>query len=195
MRAIIVGCGRVGAGFAERLARAGHDVTIIDINSDAFSRLEPDFPGQAIRGDGTDEDVLRRAGAQDADLFVALTNGDNRNVLAAQLAAETFHVGDVVAKINDPVRAEAFSALGLATICRTRMLVDALGRHVAMPPDPGAMGVSPATGAHPGGDHERGAMPGGGARRPDVAATTPSGSMGAGVASGAGTGERIRACT
>ena len=67
MRAIVVGCGRVGAGLAERLARAGHDVTVIDISTDAFTRLEEDFPGQAIRGDGTDEDVLRRAGADGAD--------------------------------------------------------------------------------------------------------------------------------
>ena len=89
MRAIIVGCGRVGAGIAERLARAGHEVTVIDISTEAFSRLESDFPGSAIRGDGTDEDVLRRAGAEGADLFFALTEGDNRNILAAQLAAET----------------------------------------------------------------------------------------------------------
>ena len=73
MRAFIVGCGRVGAGIAERLARAGHDVTVIDISTEAFARLEPDFPGTAVRGDGTDEDVLRRAGAQGADVFYALT--------------------------------------------------------------------------------------------------------------------------
>ena len=92
MRAVIVGCGRVGAGLAERLARAGHEVTIIDISSEAFGRLEPDFPGQAVRADGTEEDVLRRAGTEGADWFFALTEGDNRNVLAAQMAAETFGV-------------------------------------------------------------------------------------------------------
>ena len=141
MRAVIVGCGRVGAGLADTLARAGHDVTVVDVSSDAFNRLEPDFPGQAVRGDGTEEDVLRRLGTDGADFFFALTEGDNRNVLAAQLAAETFGVKRVVAKINDPVRAEAYTMLGLATICRTRLLVDALGQYAGLDPDPGASGV------------------------------------------------------
>ncbi|MDQ3938125.1 MAG: TrkA family potassium uptake protein [Chloroflexota bacterium] len=148
MRVIIVGCGRVGAGLAERFARSGHDVTIIDTNSDAFHRLEPDFPGQAIRADGTDEDVLRRVGTDGADLFFSLTEGDNRNILAAQLATETFGVHRVVAKINDPVRAEAYTTMGLATICRTRLLVDALARYAGMAADPGAGGVHSPAGAH-----------------------------------------------
>jgi trk system potassium uptake protein len=141
MRVVIVGCGRVGAGLAERMAREGHDVTICDINSEAFSKLEPDFPGQAVRADGTEEDVLRRLGTDGADYFFALTEGDNRNVLAAQLASETFGVERVVAKINDPVRAEAYTMLGLATICRTRLLVDALAQYAGLPADPGASGV------------------------------------------------------
>jgi trk system potassium uptake protein TrkA len=153
MRAFIVGCGRVGAGIAERLARAGHDVTVIDINTEAFARLEPDFPGSAVRGDGTDEDVLRRAGAQGADIFYALTEGDNRNILAAQLASESLDVGRVVAKINDPVRSEAYASLGIATICRTVMLVDALSDYAGLPVEAGIRGVSEATGIHPGGEH------------------------------------------
>ena len=153
MRAIIVGCGRVGAGIAERLARAGHEVTVIDIQTEAFNRLEADFPGNAVRGDGTDEDVLRRAGAQGADLLYALTEGDNRNVLATQLAAESLDVARVVAKINDPVRAEAYAALGIPTICRTTILVDALGEYAGLPADPGSRRVSEATGIHPGGEH------------------------------------------
>jgi len=94
-----------------------------------------------VRGDGTEEDVLRRLGTDGADFFFALTEGDNRNVLAAQLAAETFGVKRVVAKINDPVRAEAYTMLGLATICRTRLLVDALGQYAGLDADPGASGV------------------------------------------------------
>lgn len=148
VRAVIIGCGRVGAGLAEQLAREGHDVTIVDIDTDAFNRLEPDFPGQAIRADGTDEDVLRRVGTESADWFFSLTEGDNRNAFAAQLAAETFGVHNVVAKINDPVRAEAYTMLGLSTICRTRLLVDALARHVGLPGDPGASGVRVAEGHH-----------------------------------------------
>lgn len=154
MRAFIVGCGRVGAGLAEQLARAGQDVTIIDTNTEAFNRLGADFPGRAIRSDGTDEDQLRRAGAEGVDAFFALTEGDNRNILAAQLAAETLRVPTVVAKVNDPVRAEAYAALGIATMCRTRMLVDALKTWAGLPSDPGARGVTPATGHHPGADDE-----------------------------------------
>lgn len=148
MRAVIVGCGRVGAGLAERLARDGHEVTILDMNTQAFARLEPDFPGQAIRADGTDEDVLRRVGTENADWFFALTEGDNRNAFAAQLANETFGVEKVVAKINDPVRAEAYTMLGLATICRTRLLVDALAQYAGLEADPGASGVRPAERSH-----------------------------------------------
>lgn len=152
MRVIIVGCGRVGAGLSERLARSGHDVTVLDVNTEAFNRLEPDFPGQAIRADGTDEDILRRAGTEGADMFFSLTEGDNRNILAAQLAIEKFGVPRVVAKVNDPVRAEAYTTLGLATICRTRLMVDALGRHAGLAGDPGAEGVrSPLE------DHDHGA--------------------------------------
>jgi trk system potassium uptake protein TrkA len=157
VRTVIVGCGRGGAGVAERLARDGHEVTVIDIHSESFGRLEPDFPGQAIRADGTEEDVLRRAGTQDADYFFALTEGDNRNVLAAQLAAETFGVKHVVAKVNDPVRAEAYTMLGLATICRTRLLVDALARYSGLSADPGASGVRDVERRHD--HHEEQALP------------------------------------
>jgi trk/ktr system potassium uptake protein len=156
VRAVIIGCGRVGAGLAERLARAGHEVAIVDISTDAFNRLEPDFPGQAVRADGTDEDVLRRVGTQEADWFFALTEGDNRNAFAAQLAAETFGVKNVVAKINDPVRAEAYTMLGLSTICRTRLLVDELAQYAGLPGDPGAAGVRIAEGHH---DHHDAATP------------------------------------
>jgi trk system potassium uptake protein TrkA len=148
MRTIIVGCGRVGAALASRLAKQGDDVTIIDLRTEAFDRLEEGFPGQAIRGDGTDEDVLRRAGADGADRFFALTEGDNRNVLAAQVATETMGIPTVVAKVNDPVRADAYASLGVATVCRTTMMVDALGQFLGMRGDPNAMRVRAATGHH-----------------------------------------------
>lgn len=136
MRTIIVGCGRVGAGLAESLSRAGHEVTVIDISSQAFNRLNADFAGQAIRGDGTDEDVLRRLAGENADCFFALTEGDNRNALAAQLARDSLHIPHVIAKINDPVRAAAYRAMGLAVICRTTIMVDTLARFVGLPGDP-----------------------------------------------------------
>jgi trk system potassium uptake protein TrkA len=148
MRTVIVGSGRVGAGLAGTLAKLGHDVTILDTRTDAFRRLDPGFAGQALRGDGTDEATLRRAGAEGADGFFALTNGDNRNVLAAQLAAETFGIPHVVAKINDPVRAEAYAAIGIDTIDRTSWMIDAIARFMGETARPGATDVRRADEDH-----------------------------------------------
>jgi trk system potassium uptake protein TrkA len=126
MRAVIVGCGRVGATMAQVLDVAGHEITIVDLVTRSFDRLPATFRGNAVRGDGTDEDTLRRAGAEGADLFLALTEGDNRNVMAAQLAVEALGIGRVFAKVNDPVRAHAYAELGIGTICRTTMMADAI---------------------------------------------------------------------
>lgn len=120
MKVIILGCGRVGATLARLLTGEGHDVTIIDQTSDAFSRLGQEYPqDHTVLGDGTDEDVLRRAGLADADAFVAVTNGDNRNILAAQIARNTFGVPKVMCRIYDPIRQETYNAMGLESICPT----------------------------------------------------------------------------
>jgi len=126
MRVIIVGCGRVGARVAAELDQRGEHVTVIDADARAFSRLPQTFKGETVRGNGTDEDVMRGAGAEQADIVMALTEGDNRNALAAQLAKHRFGAPRVIAKINDPLRGEAYRALGIETICRTIMLGDAL---------------------------------------------------------------------
>jgi trk system potassium uptake protein len=126
MRVIIVGCGRVGARVAAELDQRGEHVTVIDTSPRAFNRLPQTFKGETVRGNGTDEDVVRGAGAEQADLLMALTEGDNRNALAAQLGKHTFGVPRVIAKINDPLRGEAYRALGLETISRTIILGDAL---------------------------------------------------------------------
>jgi trk system potassium uptake protein TrkA len=133
MKIVIVGCGRVGSTLAENLDAEGHDVIIFDIKTSAFDRLPETFKGAAIRGDGTDEEVLRRAGAEGADVFLSLTEGDNRNVMAAQVATESFGVKQVIAKINDPVRAAAYAELGVATLCRTNLMVDSVARFLNLP--------------------------------------------------------------
>ncbi len=139
MKAVIVGCGRVGAGLADALDRAGWQVLILDRLSAAFDRLPPTFKGTALRGDGTDEDTLRRAGAEGADLFLALTEGDNRNIMAAQLGIEALGAVKTVAKINDPVRAEAYAHLGIATLCRTNLMTTEVLGYLgqAQPQQPG----------------------------------------------------------
>ncbi len=148
MKIVIVGCGRVGASAAELWDAAGHEVIVIDILTRAFERLASSFKGTAIRGDGTDEDVLRRAGAEGADLFLALTEGDNRNVMAAQLATEALGIKRVIAKINDPVRSTAYAELGIATVCRTGLMIDAMNGYIGFPPS-GLAGMLAPTGHHP----------------------------------------------
>ena len=101
------------------MSQDGHDVTIIDQNADSFRRLTDDFTGKTVLGNGIDEDTLRRAQVDKADAFVATTNGDNRNIMSVQMAKVRFNVPKVVARIYDPNRANAYSELGIETICTT----------------------------------------------------------------------------
>jgi trk system potassium uptake protein TrkA len=130
MKIVIVGCGRVGSTLAESLDADGHEVIIFDVKTAAFDRLPETFKGAAVRGDGTDEEVLRRNGADDADIFLSLTEGDNRNIMSAQVAMENLQIPQVIAKINDPVRAAAYAELGVVTLCRTNLMVESVSRHL-----------------------------------------------------------------
>jgi trk system potassium uptake protein TrkA len=114
-----MGCGRVGARLAQMMTTAGHEVTILDIKSSAFSRLGQDFKGTTMLGNGIDQDLLRRAGIERADAFVAATQGDNRNIMASQIAQHVFGVKRVVTRIYDPLRSDTFAALGLQAISPT----------------------------------------------------------------------------
>jgi trk system potassium uptake protein TrkA len=126
VKIIILGCGRVGATLAQQLEKDGHPVVIIDRNQDAFARLGPDYSGGMVLGTGIDEDVLRKAGIEDADAFVAVTNGDNTNAMSAQIAKLIFHVPHVVARLYDPVREETYRTLGLETVSPTIMGVEGI---------------------------------------------------------------------
>ena len=119
MHIIIIGCGRVGARLASLLTNSGHSVVVIDKNAQAFERLGPSFRGTCLVGIGFDRKVLLKAGIERADALVAVTNGDNSNVVAASIAVDDFHVPRVVARIADPVRAEMFAKLGITTISST----------------------------------------------------------------------------
>jgi trk system potassium uptake protein TrkA len=116
---VILGCGRVGAALATKLDKAGHNVTIIDASSDSFQRLDPQYNGEKVVGNGTDEEILKRAGIEKADAFAAVTNGDNRNIMASEIAKEIFHVKKVVCRIYDPIRQTTYNLLGIDTICPT----------------------------------------------------------------------------
>lgn len=125
VKVLIVGCGRVGSRLAEELDREGHDVTIVDRDPNSFNRFASrgvfgkDFRGNFVIGDGTEAEVLRRAGIEGIDCFVAVTEGDNRNIMSAQIAQHVFHVPKVVCRIYDPIRDEVYRKLGLRVFCPT----------------------------------------------------------------------------
>jgi trk system potassium uptake protein TrkA len=119
MKVIIMGCGRVGGRLAGLLDIEGHSVTILDTDSYSFRRLPPDFAGTALVGDGMDEEVLKKAGIEEADAFVAVTEVDNHNIMAAQIARHIFNVPKVVCRIYDPMRRELFNSLGIEALSPT----------------------------------------------------------------------------
>lgn len=120
MRVVIMGCGRTGSLLACKLAHAGVDVIVVDWSAAAFSRLPDEFPGRTVLGNAVDQDVLRRAGIESCDTFVAATSGDNRNIMAGQIAHHIFHVPKVISRIKDPIRADIYQGLDLQVDCRTR---------------------------------------------------------------------------
>ena len=122
MNVLIVGSGRVGATLAGILDGEGHQVTVVDVDKAAFVHLPAGFKGTTQLGSGADLDILRAVGIDKADAFLALTDGDNRNLMAAQIAKEIFGVKRIFAKVNDPIRAEIYRHKGINTISRTSIL-------------------------------------------------------------------------
>jgi trk system potassium uptake protein len=119
MKIIIMGCGRTGAQLAANLDADGHQVTILDVNDYSFRRLPPGFKGTALLGDGTNDETLKRAGIENAEAFVAVTQGDNRNIMASQIAKYIFKVPKVLLRIYDPLRRELYNSLGLEAFSPT----------------------------------------------------------------------------
>jgi len=126
MKVVIMGCGRVGAQLAGLLDTDGHSVTILDTDAYSFRRLPSTFSGTALIGNGLNEEVLKKAGIEEADAFVAVTQGDNRNVMAAQIAKHIFNVPRVVCRIYDPLRQELYSTLGVEAFSPTTIFAQML---------------------------------------------------------------------
>jgi trk system potassium uptake protein TrkA len=120
MRVVIMGCGRVGLQLTVELRAAGHDVAIIDKNAAAFEKLPPGFEARTFVGLGFDGDVLEEAGIKEADAFVAVSSGDNSNIVSARVALEHYHVPKVIARIYDPRRAEIYERLNIPTVATTK---------------------------------------------------------------------------
>ena len=126
MNVVIMGCGRVGARLATILDNEGHEVTVIDVNAYSFRRLPSEFGGTALLGNGLDQEMLKRAGIEQADAFIVVTQGDNRNVMAAQTAKHIFKVPRVICRIYDPLRQEMYNELGIEAISPTTVFAQIL---------------------------------------------------------------------
>jgi trk system potassium uptake protein len=119
MKIIVMGCGRVGSQVSHLLSRMGHEVTVIDHDTNALARLGSDFRGRIVRGLGFDRTALLEADVENAEGFIAASSSDNANIVAARIARNIFHVPRVVARLYDPMRAEIYQRLGLTTISTT----------------------------------------------------------------------------
>ena len=126
MKVVIMGCGRLGAQLASLLDSDGHSVTILDTDAYSFRRLPHTFGGTALVGNGLNEEVLKKAGIEEADAFVAVTQGDNRNVMASQIAKHIFNVPRVICRIYDPLRQELYSTLGVEAFSPTTIFAQIL---------------------------------------------------------------------
>ena len=126
MKALIIGCGRVGSTVAKRLASEGWAVTAVDEKEGALARLGEDWTGGFVVGHGMDTDVLREAGIEDADAVVVATDGDNTNIVIGQVAQKRFGIDCVVVRVLDPARADFYAARGMRTFCPTKTAIDGL---------------------------------------------------------------------
>jgi len=126
MNVIIMGCSRVGAQLAGMLDAEGHKVTIMDVEPYSFRKLPPTFNGLAMVGNGLEEESLKKAGIEEADVFVTVTQGDNRNVMACQIAKHIYHVPKVVSRIYDPIREEMYRNLGIESVSPTKVMTELL---------------------------------------------------------------------
>lgn len=127
---VIMGCGRVGSMLAIELDGSGHEVVVVDQDPDSFRRLGPEFSGSTVTGVGFDWDTMVEAGIERTDAFVAVSSGDNSNIVSARVARENFGVGTVVARIYDPRRAEIYQRLGIPTVATVRWTADRILRRL-----------------------------------------------------------------
>jgi len=119
MNILVIGCGRVGSYLAELLNAEGHNVTVIDKDSNSFDRLSSAFKGQCIHGDVLDRDILDKAGIQNVDALASVTNSDSLNAVIAMIAKNKFRVPKIAIRVFDPSDAEVYRKLGLSIISPT----------------------------------------------------------------------------
>ena len=123
MKAVVIGCGRVGSSVAKALHAEGWEVTAVDENEDALMRLGPNWPGGFVLGHGMDTSVLERSGVDGADAAIVATDGDNTNVVIGQVLQKRYDIGTVVVRVLDPARAKFYAERGLNTVCPTQIAI------------------------------------------------------------------------
>lgn len=126
MKAVVIGCGRVGSAVARQLAEEGWKVTAVDEKEEALARLGRDWKGGFIVGHGMESEILTRAGIESADAAVIATSGDNTNIVIGQVVQKRYGVGCVVVRVLDPRRAEFYAKRGLRTVCPTQTAISFL---------------------------------------------------------------------
>ena len=126
LKALVIGCGRVGSACALQLHQEGWEVTVVDENEDALSRLGESWPGTFIVGHGMDADLLREAGIEETDAVIVATDGDNTNIIIGQVAQKRFDIRCVVVRVLDPARAKFYKERGLNTVNPTSVAIDSL---------------------------------------------------------------------
>jgi trk system potassium uptake protein TrkA len=126
MKAVVIGCGRVGSAVAKGLAADGWEVTAVDESEDALMRLGAHWPGGFILGHGMDTSVLERAGVEEADAAVVATDGDNSNLVIGQVLQKRYGIRTVVVRVLDPARAKFYADRGLNTVCPTQTAISVL---------------------------------------------------------------------
>ena len=139
MKLLIVGCGRVGSSIATQMASDGHQVSVVDEDAEAAQRLPDSWQGEFIHGHGLDLDVLIAGGIEDADAVVVATDGDNTNIVIAQVAQRRFDCPCVVTRVLDPARAAFYSTQGLRTVCATSAAIDSTMDAICATPGRGAV--------------------------------------------------------
>ena len=130
MKLVVVGCGRVGSAVAREFKAEGWDVTAVDEQEEALTRLGSDWSGGFVVGHGMDSEILRRAGADEADAVVVATDGDNTNIVVGQVLTKRFGVDTVVVRLLDPARADFYAARGMQTVCPTKTAISELASRV-----------------------------------------------------------------
>jgi trk system potassium uptake protein TrkA len=140
MKALILGCGRVGSMIAVLLDQEKYEVAVVDSNFNAFASLGDNFNGTQVTGNIADEEVLRGAGVETADLVVVLTSDDIANLMAAQIVRQKFNKEKILVRVRDPIKAGAFQEMGLKTICPTNVEFDMILKELKVKPKKGKAG-------------------------------------------------------